>query len=77
VNPKGGRPATDKRAALRGIFWILDNGAKWKDLSRIDGHALTTYNHTYIAYMTTSVLDALFPRIRQEIPGTGFDGVIT
>lgn len=31
---KGGRPAIDKREALRGIFWILDNGAKWKDLPR-------------------------------------------
>ncbi len=29
---KGGRPATDKRNAVRGIFRILDNGAKWKDL---------------------------------------------
>lgn len=34
VSPKGGRPATDKRRALAGIFWILDNGAKWKDLPR-------------------------------------------
>lgn len=34
VSPKGGRPAMDKRRALRGIFWILDNGAKWKDLPR-------------------------------------------
>jgi transposase len=34
VSPKGGRPAIDKREALRGIFWILDNGAKWKDLPR-------------------------------------------
>ena len=33
-SPKGGRPAIDKRMALRGIFWILDNGAKWKDLPR-------------------------------------------
>lgn len=32
VSPKGGRPAIDKRKALEGIFWILDNGAKWKDL---------------------------------------------
>ena len=32
VSPLGGRPALDKRRALRGIFWILDNGAKWKDL---------------------------------------------
>jgi transposase len=34
VSPKGGRPAIDKRLALQGIFWILDNGAKWKDLPR-------------------------------------------
>lgn len=34
VNPKGGRPPIPKRDALRGIFWILDNGAKWKDLPR-------------------------------------------
>lgn len=34
VSPLGGRPATDKRRALRGIFWVLDNGAKWKDLPR-------------------------------------------
>jgi len=31
-SPKGGRPPTDKRMAMGGIFWILDNGAKWKDL---------------------------------------------
>lgn len=34
VSPLGGRPATNKRLALRGVFWILDNGAKWKDLPR-------------------------------------------
>mgnify|MGYP000882867500 CR=1 FL=1 len=33
-SPRGGRPAMDKRQALRGIFWVLDNGAKWKDLPR-------------------------------------------
>jgi transposase len=31
-SPLGGRPAMDKRKAVAGIFWILDNGAKWKDL---------------------------------------------
>src|SRR3989442_3618769 len=34
VSPLGGRPSIGKRDALRGIFWILDNGAKWKDLPR-------------------------------------------
>jgi transposase len=28
----GGRPPADKRKVLQGIFWMLDNGAKWKDL---------------------------------------------
>jgi transposase len=37
VSPKGGRPPVPKREALRGIFWILDNGAKWKDLPRAFG----------------------------------------
>ncbi len=31
-SPKGGRPPADKRKMVQGIFWILDNGAKWKDL---------------------------------------------
>jgi transposase len=31
-SPKGGRPTADKERTLRGIFWMLDNGAKWKDL---------------------------------------------
>jgi hypothetical protein len=28
VSPKGGRPTADKRRTVRGIFWMLDNGAK-------------------------------------------------
>lgn len=32
ASPKGGRPPIGKRQALAGIFWVLDNGAKWKDL---------------------------------------------
>ena len=32
LRPKGGRPRADKRQAIAGIFWILDNDAKWKDL---------------------------------------------
>lgn len=32
TSPKGRRPRTDKRKAIAGIFRILDNGARWKDL---------------------------------------------
>ncbi|MEP0845262.1 MAG: IS5 family transposase [Phycisphaerae bacterium] len=34
VHLKGGRPPLDKGRVLGGIFWILDNGAQWKDLPR-------------------------------------------
>jgi transposase len=32
VSARGGRPAADKRKVIQGIFWVLDNGAKRKDL---------------------------------------------
>jgi len=42
-SPKGGRPAAEKRRVLRGIFWILDNGAKWKALPRQYGKKSTVH----------------------------------
>ena len=39
----GGRPCADKRRVIRGIFWILDNGAKWKDLPRRFGAKSTVH----------------------------------
>ncbi|MFN0131173.1 MAG: transposase, partial [Phycisphaerales bacterium] len=50
--PKGGRPAMDKRRALRGIFWILDNGAKWKDLPRHFGSKSSV--HKYFTLWTNA-----------------------
>jgi transposase len=32
LSPNGGRPPADKGWVMQGIFWILDNGAKWGDL---------------------------------------------
>lgn len=31
-NPMGGHPRADKHKAPAGIFWLLDNGAKWRAL---------------------------------------------
>ena len=42
-SPKGGRPPADKRKVVRGIFWMLDNGAKWKDLPRRFGPKSTVH----------------------------------
>ena len=43
-SPKGGRPSADKRKMVQGIFWILDNGAKWKDLPREFGPKSTVHD---------------------------------
>lgn len=43
VSAKGGRPCANKRNVLQGIFWILDNGAKWKDLPSRFGSKSTVH----------------------------------
>jgi len=58
VSPKGGRPATDKRKALRGIFWILDNGAKWKDLPRKFG-SKSAVHRWFSTWVKAGVFEAL------------------
>ncbi len=42
-SPKGGRPEADRRRTLQGVFWMLDNGAKWKDLPRVFGAKSTVH----------------------------------
>jgi len=54
----GGRPAVDKRQVVEGIFWILDNGAKWKDLPRHFGSKSTVHR-----WFQKWVADGLFEKI--------------
>ena len=42
-SPLGGRPPADKRKVVVGIFWILDSGAKWKNLPREFGPKSTVH----------------------------------
>jgi transposase len=60
-SPKGGRPAEDKRKVLRGIFWMLDNGAKWKDLPRRFGTKSTVHR-----WFRKWVRDGVFEAILRE-----------
>ena len=56
-SPKGGRPVADKRKTLRGIFWMLDNGAKWKDLPPEFGSKSTV--HRWFAKWVVFVFNVL------------------
>jgi transposase len=61
VSPKGGRPPLDKRLALRGIYWMLDNGAKWKDLPREFGAKSSVHK-----YFTLWTRGGVFETIMRE-----------
>jgi transposase len=42
---KTGRPPSDRRENLNGIFWILNTGAPWRDLPERFGPWQTVYDH--------------------------------
>lgn len=57
-SPWGGRPRADKRSILAGIFWILDNGAKWKDLPPEFG-AKSTVHRWFQKWVHEGVFEAI------------------
>jgi transposase len=61
VSPRGGRPTADKRDVIRGIFWMLDNGAKWKDLPRRFGPKSTVHR-----WFKKWVEDGVFDRFMRD-----------
>jgi transposase len=60
-SPQGGRPTADKYRVIRGIFWILDNGAKWKDLPSEFGSKSTVHR-----WFQRWVQDGIFEKIMRD-----------
>lgn len=57
-SPKGGRPTADFKKVVAGIFWILDNGAKWKDLPREYG-SKSTVHRWFRKWVKAGVFEAI------------------
>lgn len=57
-SPLGGRPPADKRRVVAGIFWILDNGAKWKDLPAEFG-SKSTVHRWFQKWVRTGVFESI------------------
>ena len=55
---KGGRPPTDKRQVIAGVFWVLDNGAKWKDLPSRFGPK-STVHRWFLKWVNAGVFESL------------------
>ena len=60
-SPLGGRPPVDKGKVIQGIFWILDNGAKWKDLPAEFGSKSSVHR-----WFQRWVRDGIFESIMRE-----------
>jgi len=70
VSPKGGRPAADKRRVIRGIFWVLDNGAKWKDLPAEFG-SKSTVHRWFKKWVEAGVFETLMRKAGRLVEGRG------
>ena len=68
--PKGGRPRTDKRNAIGGIFWILDNGAKWKDLP-LEYGSKSAVHRTFQRWVEDGAMEALLAEIGSMVEEKG------
>jgi transposase len=62
IRGRGGRPATDHRLILDGIFWIARTGAPWRDLPEEFGKWSSVYRQFRrwtLAGLWEMILDAL------------------
>ena len=69
-SPRGGRPTASKRQVVAGIFWILDNGAKWKDLPRQFG-SKSTVHRWFKTWVQAGVFEAIMRDAGQCLEAEG------
>lgn len=70
ARPKGGRPRADKRQAIAGIFWILDNGAKWKDLPEEYG-TKSSVHRAFQRWVKMAAFEELLGQMGELVEKTG------
>ena len=69
-SPLGGRPVADKRSVVAGIFWILDNGAKWKDLPEEFG-SKSTVHRWFKIWVQAGVFEKILERAARVVEQRG------
>ena len=69
-SPKGGRPPADKRQVLKGIFWVLDNGALRKDLPE-EFRSKSTVHLWFKKWVEDGVFEMLMRAAGRCIEGQG------
>lgn len=66
-----GRPASDRRTQLNGIFWILSTGAPWRDLPERFGPWQTVYDH-FRNWRKRGVFAAIIDALQVKLDNKGY-----
>jgi transposase len=66
-----GRPASDRRTQLNGIFWILSTGAPWRDLPELFGPWQTVYDH-FRKWRKSGVFAAIIESLQVKLDDDGY-----
>jgi transposase len=66
-----GRPPSDRRTQLNGIFWILSTGAPWRDLPERFGPWQTVYDHFRI-WRKRGVFAAIVEALQVKLDNKGY-----
>ena len=66
-----GRPASDRRLMLNGLFWILATGAPWRDLPERFGPWQTVYDH-FRNWRKSGVLALIVEALQVKLDKAGY-----
>ena len=66
-----GRPPSDRRLMLNGIFWILGAGAPWRDLPERFGPWQTVYDH-FRKWRKSGVFAAIVEALQVKLDKDGY-----
>ncbi len=65
-----GRPASDRRTQLNGIFWILATGVPWRDLPERYGPWQSVFDR-FNRYRKDGTFDLILKRLRAKLDKLG------
>jgi transposase len=66
-----GRPGSDPRLMLNGIFWILGTGAPWRDLPERYGPWQTVYDH-FRKWRKSGVFASIIEALQVKLDNKGY-----
>lgn len=66
-----GRPPSDARLMLNGIFWVLSTGAPWRDLPERFGPWQTVYDH-FSKWRKRGVFAAVIEALQVKLDDKGY-----